>query len=129
MTLTGATGPRLTFGRQAVAVIVPSAKAVYLCEETDVEGGMTNLYALFNKIHPRSYPHVHDSFCVFAQLGSGLDEIRTHFDIRRASDDRLIHTSRVRVLNFERRTQVILLAIMLEGVRFEHPGVYVIELL
>ncbi|QJW95209.1 hypothetical protein FTUN_2751 [Frigoriglobus tundricola] len=26
--------------------VIPTAKALYLCEETDVEGGSTNLYAL-----------------------------------------------------------------------------------
>jgi|SRR5581483_7469903 len=74
------------------SVIVPTAKPLLLCEETDVEGGMVNVYALFNAIHPTAYPHTHERFRVFAQLSNGLGEMSMHFDIRRARDYRLIHT-------------------------------------
>jgi hypothetical protein len=37
--------------------VIPTAKALYLCEEKDVEGGQINLYALFDAIRPRQYPH------------------------------------------------------------------------
>jgi hypothetical protein len=36
---------------------IPTAKALYLCEETDVEGGQVNLYALFNTMHAAAFPH------------------------------------------------------------------------
>jgi hypothetical protein len=109
-------------------VIIPTAKPLLLCEEIDVEGGMLNVYALFNALHPATYPHPHDLFCVFAQLSNGLGEMRMHFDIRRARDYHLIHTSATRMLQFLRRTQLIQVAVSFEGIRFEEPGVYLIEL-
>ena len=51
--------------------IVPVAKSLYLCEEVDTEGGVTNLYGFFNAIRPRAYPHVQESFVCFAQLRIG----------------------------------------------------------
>jgi len=70
-------------------VIVPVAKALYLCEETDVEGGMTNLYALFTGIRPPAYPHVQGRFTCFAQLVGGLGDVPFHIDVRRADDGSL----------------------------------------
>lgn len=38
--------------------VILFAKALYLCEEVDIEGGMTNLYALFNAMQPKAYPYI-----------------------------------------------------------------------
>src|SRR5262245_23538579 len=103
--------------------IVPIAKALYLCEETDVEGGQINLYALFNTIPAPAFPHTHASFCAFAQLTGGLGEMPVHYDIVRARDERVVDVSETQRLRFDRRTQLIQLATTFEGVRFEEAGV------
>jgi hypothetical protein len=107
---------------------IPTAKALYLCEEVDVEGGMTNLYALFNAIGPRQYPHTQPSFVCFAQLLGGLGQVPFHVDITRAEDTRLIHWTDVRSLWFPDRNVLVQLAVSITGCVFERPGVYLVEL-
>jgi hypothetical protein len=109
-------------------VIVPVAQPLMLCEEIDVEGGSINVYALFDALHAATFPYTRDSFAVFAQLSGGLGEIPVHYDIVRARDDRLIHTSHVHQLRFERRTQLIQLVTNFERITFEEPGVYLVQL-
>lgn len=109
-------------------VVVPTTKPLLLCEETDVEGGMTNLYALFNAIRPQSYPHTHPSFTVFAQLVGGLGEVPFLIDIRRASDDQLVRNTDVRVLRFPDRNTQLQIVVNIEGCVFDTPGVYLVEL-
>jgi hypothetical protein len=109
-------------------VILPVAKALYLCEEIDVEGGMTNLYALFNAIHPDRYPHRQESFICFAQLLGGLGEVPFHVDVRRAEDNQLIYWTGVRALHFPDRSVVLQLAVTITGCVFERPGVHLVEL-
>lgn len=108
--------------------IIPSAKAIYLCEEVDVEGGMTNLYALFNAIRPKHYPHTQGSFVCFAQLIGGLGNVPFYIDIRRADDERLIRNTDVRLLHFPDRTFQRQIVVNVEGCMFEEPGVYLVEL-
>ena len=108
--------------------VVPSAKAIYLCEEVDVEGGMTNLYALFNAIRPKRYPHTHASFVCFAQLVGGLGDVPFYFDIRRAEDDRLIRNTDIRVIHFPDRNSQRQIVVTVGGCVFEKPGVYLVEL-
>jgi hypothetical protein len=108
--------------------IIPSVKPLMLCEEIDEEGGLRNVYGLFTSLPAEFYPHVRESFCVFAQLSGGLGTVPFYFDIRRASDERLIHTSIRQTLDFRDRTQLIQLAVTFRNVRFEQPGVYLVEL-
>jgi hypothetical protein len=108
--------------------VVPVAQALYLCEEIDVEGGALNLYALFNAIRASGFPHTQESFCVFAQLSGGLGEIPAHFDVVRARDDRVVYVSETQRLRFDRRSQLIRLSVTFEGVTFDEPGVYLVQL-
>lgn len=109
-------------------MVVPAAKAIYLCEEVDEEGGMTNLYALFNAIRPGHYPHTQHSFVCFAQLVGGLGAVPFFFDVRRAEDNRLVRNTDLRVLHFPDRNTQLQAAVTIEGCVFETPGVYLVEL-
>lgn len=109
-------------------VIPPVARPLMLCEEIDVEGGSINVYALLGAFHATAFPYTRESFAVFVQLSGGLGEMPVHYDIVRARDDRLIHTSHVHRLRFDRRTQLIQLATHFEGITFEEPGVYLVQL-
>ena len=110
------------------SVILPVAKPLMVCEEIDVEGGLVNVYALFNAMHAGAFPYTRKAFCVFAQLSGGLGEIPVHLDIVRARDERLIRTSETHRLRFERRTQLLQFSMQFEGVVFEEPGVYLVQL-
>jgi hypothetical protein len=109
-------------------VIVPVAKALYLCEEVDVEGGMTNLYALFSAIRPRHYPHRHESFVCFAQLVGGLGHVPCHVDIRRAETGQLVYCTNILPLHFPDRDTLLQVRVNIEGCEFEAPGIYLVEL-
>lgn len=109
-------------------IIVPVAKTLFLCEEVDVEWGMTNLYGLMNRLRPVVFPHIPDSLAAFVQLSQGFGEMPFHYDIVRARDLQLIHTSLVNTLRFDRRSQLVQLVTRFAGVRFEEPGIYLVEL-
>jgi hypothetical protein len=57
-----------------------------------------------------------------------LGELPVHYDIVRARDERLIHTSRVHQLRFDRRTQLIQLVTRFDGITFDEPGVCLVQL-
>src|SRR5207253_7774187 len=105
--------------RRTMASIVPMAKALYLCEETELEGGMMNLFALFNSIRPRRYPHLQLSFTCFAQLMAGLGDVGFHIDVRRADDQTLVHRTDVRNLHFPDRFTLLQIIVHVEGCSFE----------
>jgi hypothetical protein len=108
--------------------VIPVAKALYLCEETDVEGGLTNLYGLFSTVYPDAYPYTLGSFTCFAQLIGGLGQVSFYIDVRRARDGLLIHNTQVRSLRFSDRATLIQLAVHIERCVFEEPGIYLAEL-
>ncbi len=108
--------------------VIPVAQPLMLCEEIDEEGGMLNVCGLFNVLRAELFPHTRDLFCVFAQLSGGLGEMPISYDLVRARDERLVHTSRVRRVRFDRRSQLIQLFARFEGIVFEEPGVYLMQL-
>jgi hypothetical protein len=110
------------------SAIVPVAQPLMLCEEIDVEGGMVNVYGLFNALRPQSFPYTRELLCVFAQLRGGLGELSVRFEILRARDEFSIRTSEIHRLRFERRTQLLRLWVQIEHVVFEEPGVYLVQL-
>ena len=110
------------------AAILPNVKAIYLCEEIDEEGGMTNIYALFNAIRPDGFPHTQNSFICFAQLLGGMGDVPFHIDVKRAADSRLINCSNVHRLRFPNRDTLLQLSFTMKDCVFDSPGVYLIEL-
>jgi hypothetical protein len=110
--------------------IIPVAKALYLCDyHIGYSHGKVDLYGLFNAIRPQNgYPFTQGRFCVFAQLTGGLGDIPFFVDIRFAPDDELVRTTEPRQLNFPDRATVVQMALMIEGCRFERPGLYLVEL-
>ena len=111
-----------------MANIVPAVKSLYLCEEVDVEGGMTNLYGFFNAIQPDSYPHIQDSFVCFAQLIGGLGQVSLHVDLRDAETGALIDWSGTKTLEFPDRETLVQVAVTITLCRFERPGRVYVEL-
>lgn len=108
--------------------VVPFAKAVYLCEEVDVEGGMLNLYGLFNSIRAPQFPHRHETFVCFAQLLGGLGTVPCHVDVRRADTNHLVHCTNLYPLRFPDRETLIQFRVNIEACVFDSPGVYLVEL-
>ena len=107
---------------------IPTAKALYLCEEVDDESGAINLYALLDTLRPHQYPHIQPSFVCFAQLFGGLGDVPCHVDVRRADDYRLVYNTNIYRLHFSDRRSLRYLALTIEGCVFETPGVYLVEL-
>lgn len=106
---------------------VPSAKALYLCEEHDIEGGSINLYALLDALQPRAYPHTRTFVC-FAQLRGGAGDVRCHIDVRRADAYQLIYVTNPMTIHFPDHHSLRQVAITIQGCVFEAPGVYLVEL-
>lgn len=109
-------------------VIVPIAQPLILCEGIDLEGGMVNVYALFNAQLAAAFPYRRESFAVFVQLRGGLGDVALHYDLVRARDNHVIHFTEPRPIRFDRRTQLVQAATRFEGIVFEEPGVYLVQL-
>jgi hypothetical protein len=110
--------------------IVPVAKALYLCDfHVGYDNGKVDLYGLFNAIRPPDgFPYEQSRFCVFVQLVNGLGEVPIFVDVRSADNDELVWTTKTRRLVFPDRTATVQFALLIEGCRFDHPGVYLLEL-
>lgn len=109
-------------------VIVPVAKSLYLCEEVDVEGGLINLYGLFNSLHPRRYPYTRDSFVCFTQLVGGLGHVSCSVEVRWADGQQLIYITHSLPIRFDDRETLLQVKVDIEGCVFEAPGLYLVEL-
>ena len=110
--------------------INPVARALTLCDyHMGYSDGKVDLFGVFDAIRPeQGFPHAHPQFCVFAQLVNGLGEVSFFVDIRSTTDDELIWTTATRRLTFPNRTTLIKLALTIEGCRFDHPGLYLVQL-
>lgn len=107
---------------------IPSAKALYLCEEHDVEGGSINLYALLDALRPPHYPHTQPSFVCFAQLRGGSGSVSCRVNVRRADAYQLVYVTDPMPLQFPDRDSLRQVAITIEGCVFQAPGLYLVEL-
>jgi hypothetical protein len=113
----------------SAALIVPVAQALYLRDgHLAFSGGKTGLMGLFNSIHAPGYPHVQKQFVVFARLLQGLGQVPFYVDIRFAPTQQLAHVSNTHTLLFPDRNTVVEVALILKGVRFSQPGIYLVEL-
>jgi hypothetical protein len=111
------------------AVIVPTAKAPYLCDGTiGYPGGKTDLMGLFNSINATTFPHMAKDFVVFAQLTQGLGQVPFYIDIRFPGTNQLVYTSNVHRAHFRNRDMTVHLAYTMPGCRFPHAGLYLVEL-
>jgi hypothetical protein len=110
-------------------VIVPIAKALYLCDGTiGFPGGKTDLVGLFNSINAASFPHAAKDFVVFAQLSNGLGPVPFYIDIRFAVTNQLIYTSNVHQAQFPNRDITLQIAYTVPSCKFPRAGLYVVEL-
>ncbi len=113
----------------AQAIIIPTAKALYLCDGCiGFANQKTDIVGLFNSIRPQKYPHVQTQFVVFAQLTAGLGQVPCYIDIRFAATDDLVHTTATRMLQFSHRQKLVQLSYTIQGCRFAQPGIYLVEL-
>lgn len=108
--------------------VIPVAKALYLCEEVDVESGAINLYALLNALNTAQFPYTPSMFVAFAQLAGGLGTMTAHIDVVRARDDLVIYVTGTHHLRFDRRSQTLRVVMTFGGLVFDEPGVYFVQL-
>ncbi len=113
----------------STAVIVPIAKAIYLCDGSiGFPGGKTDLVGLFNTINAASFPHAAKDFVVFVQLSQGLGRVLFYIDIRFAPTNQLIYTSNVHQAQFPNRDMTVQIAYTVPSCKFPQVGLYLVEL-
>jgi hypothetical protein len=114
----------------ASAIILPVAKALYLCDGyIGYSGGKTDLLNIYNAIRPTSYPHVQPTLVVYSRLSGGLGQIPFFIEVYYAQTRQLVHVSSTFVQNFPNRDVTVELGLTLPNVRFAQSGVYTVELL
>ena len=105
------------------------SRSLFLCDfHVGYPDGRVDLTGIFTTIRPAVYPHVRPRFVVFAQLTGALSDVPFFFEIRREADDELIRMTALRTIHFANRVSTVNLAMTLEGVRFDEPGVYAVSL-
>ncbi len=113
----------------AQAPIIPTVKALYLCDGSiGFPNGKTDLMGIFHAIRPRHYPHRQQQFVVFAQLIAGLGQVPCFLDIRFAATGQLVHTTTTYLLHFPHRQKLVQLAYTFKGCLFPQAGTYLLEL-
>jgi Family of unknown function (DUF6941) len=112
-----------------MASIVPVASCLYLVDGTiGYPGEKTDLVGIFNTINADAFPHVQRHFVVYARLVQGLGRVAFHIEICDGRTQQLIHSSATNTLDFQDRDKTIELALTFQGVRFPHPGIFLVEL-
>lgn len=110
-------------------VIVPSAKALYLCDfHVGYSNGKIDLYGIFNSVRAAAFPYRKGPFVCFVQLLGGQGDVGFHIDICRASDRQLIDWTGTRTLHFPDRDTLLQVAVTIPGCVFDSPGIYLVEL-
>lgn len=110
-----------------MAGILPVARAVYLCRKVQ-QGERANLGGVFNVLYSDDFPFFAETFFGFFQLAGGFGEMTVHLDVRRADDGRLVHSTARPALRFPDRGQLVQVSAGVREARFDHPGMYFVEL-
>jgi hypothetical protein len=108
---------------------LPYAQQLVVCDRyAPAAAGKLDMTGCFHTIRPRSFPHVHDEFCVVAHLTGGLGEVTAFIDIRDAATSQLVYWSHPHRFHIPDRQTVVRPVNTLEGVPFSEPGIYFVEL-
>ena len=110
--------------------VVPIARSLFLCDAcTAASGSKIDVRGIFNQVHPLAgYPHVRNSFYVFAQLVNGIGRVDYFLDIRHVATNQLVCTTAPRGLEFATRFSIVNLAVRMESCEFPMPGLYLVQL-
>ncbi len=109
--------------------VFPVIRPIYLCKRVvPVLPNKMNLEGVFTSIHPFSFPHVHPEFCVFAQISSGFANMLFRSDVVCSNENRIIYSTPTRPIQFLDRLKTRMLAHTLQDVRFDQPGLYLVEM-
>ena len=113
-------------------LIIPVAKKVYVCDDVirDPDSGKVSILNLWDTIRVPSsgFPHTQAKVCVFAQLRGGWGDIPVHVEIMHADSDELLRKVGPFAVSFRDRSLTYRVRCQIEGVVFQGPGVYVVEL-
>lgn len=112
-----------------MSALIPVARSLYVCESYAPFGDdKIDLFGLFNALYPQTYPFEQDRLCVFAQLCDALGDVPFFLDIRHASTDNHIYTTKTNRLFFPSRTTIVQMAMTITKCSFPKPGLYLVEL-
>jgi hypothetical protein len=110
-------------------VVLPFVRSIYLCERyVPQPASRVTLEGVFVSIRSPSIPFVLPEFAAFVQLAAGLGQLSFHFDIVYAEHARRIFTTMARTIPFPSRLITVQLAQTFQGCRFDHAGLYLVEL-
>ena len=110
--------------------VIPTVRGLILCDfHVGYDNQKVDLYGICNAIRPREvYPYDDARFCVYSQLSNGLGVVDFFLDIRSAATNELVHATITRQVYFDHRFQIVELAMLVKGVRFDEPGIYLVQL-
>ncbi len=113
--------------------VVPTAKAVYICDEAvrDVGSGKITLVNLWDPIRPgrgSTFPYRLPRMCVFAWLRDGEGPAWFRVDIVDIAADALCHRSRHYRIDIPARNVSVYASFRIQDIPFPRPGSYLVEL-
>jgi len=112
------------------SILLPSARAIYLCDDVVEHAGTENLSVLnvFNAIRPPEYPHRQSRICVFVQLADAEGRIPSRVEIQRSRDQAVIFATSDFALEFPDRLFQVRANFRILNCSFPEPGVYWVTL-
>ncbi len=129
---------RLGCGRDAVIEAnmaeftpVPDVLSLLVCDQiiTDRLTGKQSLIGMFSTIHAWRFPIIHPHLCVYVALTDGRGKTPLTIRIVDANESRPPVVQGSGTVEFKNPRAVANLALQFQGLRFEEPGEYRIQLL
>ena len=104
----------------------PTGKAILLCEQVieDRYSGNKTIVGTFNRIHAPRFPLDYPRMAVFVALVNGRGPVTVKLVLKN-EESTLLETSGP--IEFDNPHQVVEIIFSLVGIRFDSPGLYVIE--
>ena len=112
-----------------MAVVVPVAKALYLCDEilSDPARMKPHLVGILNAIRAPSFPHVLPRLGIFAQLVGGFGEVPCVVRVVNAHNRELVYESPVRTVAFGDRLDTRYFVMRLANITIRTAGDFWVE--
>lgn len=110
--------------------IIPFACPLILCDRIIArDNRKIDFLGAFTRIEPLTDPHTHRRMTVIAHLTGGRGIVNTSVEIRYAASEELVAVTQPHEINIPDRDVLVRLVQSIDEVRFERPGVYLVQLL
>lgn len=109
-----------------MSVIVPSLKAMLICDNiiTEQGTGKKTLIGIFEKIHSFKFPCIHHNLSVYANFTDALGQYNFRLELYDVGKEQVLAKAEIKDASIPDKLGTSELAFNLKGLVFSHPGKY-----